>query len=55
MRENTLAAADQITSADVAAEAAEMVKQKIVQQAAAAIMAQANQQPSLALKLLLET
>lgn len=46
------AAVSQITDADVAIEAAGLVRNKILQQAAGAVLAQANQQPALALKLL---
>lgn len=46
------AAADRILSADIAAETAEMVKRRIMQQAATAILAQANSQPKIALELI---
>ena len=49
---NYSAAAAQITDADLADESANLVKYKITQQAAAAILGQANQAPELALKLL---
>jgi flagellin len=52
LRENFSAADSQIRDTDVAAEAAELVKQQILQQAAAAILAQANIQPQFALRLL---
>jgi flagellin-like hook-associated protein FlgL len=51
-RENILAARSQIIDADVAQEAAQLVRNQILQQAAAAVLAQANSQPALALRLL---
>jgi flagellin len=51
-RENFAAAESRIRDADVAAEAAELTRLGILQQAGAAVLAQANQQPSLALSLL---
>ncbi len=51
-RENFAAAESRIRDADVAAEAAELTRLTILQQAGAAVLAQANQQPSLALALL---
>jgi flagellin len=51
-RENFDAAAGRIQDADVAAESADLVRTGILQQAAAAVLAQANQQPALALQLL---
>jgi len=51
-RENFTAAESRIRDADVAAEAAELTRLTILQQAGTAILAQANQQPSLALSLL---
>jgi flagellin len=51
-RENTIAAASRITDADIAVEAAELTRLNILQQAGAAVLAQANQQPSLAVQLL---
>lgn len=45
-------AAGQILDADMAVEAATLAKQRILQQAAASVLAQANQQPALALRLL---
>lgn len=51
-RENFSAAESQIRDVDVAAEAAELTRLSILQQAGAAILAQANQQPTLALQLL---
>ncbi|RME58618.1 MAG: flagellin FliC [Candidatus Dadabacteria bacterium] len=51
-RENFQAAESRIRDADVAAEVAELTRLTILQQAGTAILAQANQQPSLALRLL---
>lgn len=51
-RENFKAAESQIRDLDVAAEAAELTRVNILQQAGAAVLAQANQQPQLALRLL---
>jgi len=51
-RENFAAAESRIRDADVAFEAAELTRYGILQQAGAAVLAQANQQPSLALRLL---
>jgi flagellin len=51
-RENFKAAESQIRDLDVAAEAAELTRLNILQQAGAAILAQANQQPSIAIQLL---
>jgi flagellin len=51
-RENFLAAESRIRDVDVAGEAAELTRLNILQQAGAAVLAQANQQPSLALQLL---
>ena len=51
-RENFLAAESRIRDADVAFEAAELTRLNILQQAGTAILAQANQQPQLALRLL---
>jgi flagellin len=50
--ENYLAARSQITDADIAEENAQLIKNKILQQAGAAVLAQANQAPALALTLL---
>jgi len=50
--ENSLAAESRIRDADVAEDSATLVRLGIVQQAASAVLAQANQQPSLALALL---
>jgi flagellin len=51
-RENFKAAESQIRDLDVASEAAELTRLNILQQSGAAILAQANQQPSIALQLL---
>ena len=51
-RENFQAAESRIRDADVATEAAELTRLNILQQAGTAILAQANQQPQLALQLL---
>jgi flagellin len=51
-KQNFAAAESQIRDVDVAAEAAEMTRLNILQQAGASVLAQANQQPSLALSLL---
>lgn len=51
-RENSSAAASRILDVDVAGEAGELTRQSILQNAAASILAQANQTPALALKLL---
>ena len=51
-RENFKAAESQIRDVDVAEEAAQLTRLNILQQAGAAVLAQANQQPSLALTLL---
>ena len=51
-RENFASAESRIRDVDVAAEAAELTRLGILQQAGAAVLAQANQQPSLALSLL---
>ena len=51
-RENFAAAESRIRDVDVASEAAELTRLGILQQAGAAVLAQANQQPSLALALL---
>jgi flagellin-like hook-associated protein FlgL len=52
LRENYLTAKSQITDVDVASEAANLVKNQILQQSAAAVLAQANQGPTIALALL---
>ena len=52
MRDNYLNARSQIMDADLAFEAAQMIKYQILQQAAAAVLAQASQEPALVLKLL---
>ncbi len=51
-RENFTAAESQIRDVDVAEEAATLTRLNILQQAGAAVLAQANQQPSLALSLI---
>jgi flagellin len=51
-RENFAAAESQIRDADIASEAAELTRLGILQQAGSAILAQANQQPQLALSLI---
>ena len=51
-RENFAAAESRIRDVDVASEAAELTRLNILQQAGASILAQANQQPALALSLL---
>jgi flagellin len=51
-RENFKAAESRIRDVDVASEAAELTRLNILQQASAAVLAQANQQPALALQLL---
>ncbi len=51
-RENFSAAESQIRDIDVAAESADLTRLNILQQAGAAVLAQANQQPSLALSLI---
>ena len=51
-RENFASAESRIRDVDVAGESAELTRLNILQQAGAAVLAQANQQPSLALSLL---
>ena len=51
-RENFASAESRIRDVDVASEAAELTRLNILQQAGAAVLAQANQQPGLALSLL---
>jgi flagellin-like hook-associated protein FlgL len=51
-KENATAAASRISDADIAAESAQMIRTQIIQQSAQAILAQANQAPTLALRLL---
>lgn len=51
-RENRLAAVSRIRDADVASDVANLIRLQVLQQAQAAILAQANQQPGVALKLL---
>ena len=50
--ENMAAASGRIMDADVAEEAANLTRTQILQQAGAAVLGQANQQPALALQLL---
>ncbi len=52
MRENFLGAESSIRDADIAKEAADLARGRILQQAGIAILGQANQQPAFALKLL---
>jgi flagellin-like hook-associated protein FlgL len=52
--ENYASAESRIKDADVSEESAQLVKQRILQQAGAAVLAQADQQPQLALQLLSE-
>jgi len=52
VRENVDAAASRIMDVDVAVESSQLTKTSILQQAGASVLAQANQQPSLALQLL---
>jgi flagellin len=51
-RENFAAAESRIRDADVAADAAELTRLGILQQAASSVLAQANQQPQIALSLI---
>jgi len=51
-RENFASAESQIRDADIASEAANLTRLNILQQAGAAVLAQANQQPALALSLI---
>lgn len=51
-RENFSAAESRIRDADVAQESANLIRTQILQQAAASVLGQANQLPSLALRLL---
>lgn len=51
-RENALSAESRIRDVDVADESSQLVKNKILQQSASAVLAQANQQPALAISLL---
>jgi len=51
-KENFAAAEGQIRNADVAAESANLARATILQQAGVAVLAQANQQPALAIQLL---
>ena len=50
--ESMTTAASQIRDVDVAAEAARLVRSKVIQQAGVAVLGQANQSPALALTLL---
>jgi flagellin len=50
--ENQQAAEARVRNVDVAAESSKLVSNQILQQAAASILSQANQTPSLALSLL---
>lgn len=52
LNESYVTAKSQITDSDVAYETAQLVRNKILQQAGAAVLAQANQAPSIALELL---
>lgn len=52
LRASSIEAASRIMDTDVASDAAILVKQQLLQRAAASILAQANQLPALALKLL---
>lgn len=51
-RESYLSASSQIMDADVAAETAELARQQIIQNAAVAVLSQANNEPTLALLLI---
>lgn len=51
-RENFIAAESRVRDADVAQEVAELVRLQVLQQAGTAVLAQANQQPQIALALL---
>lgn len=51
-KENYAAAEGRIIDADIASEAADLTRQTILQRTAASVLAQANQQPALALQLL---
>jgi flagellin len=51
-RENLEAAASRITDVDIAQESANLVRNQIMQQAALSLLAQANQQPQLMLRLI---
>lgn len=51
-RENYLAAESRITDADMAHESAALVRTQILQKVSSAVLAQANQQPGIALRLL---
>lgn len=51
-RDTSIEAAARIIDADVAAESADLVKTHVLQQVASSVLAQANQLPALALRLL---
>ncbi|NDC36677.1 MAG: hypothetical protein EBZ48_01345 [Proteobacteria bacterium] len=51
-RENTKAAESRILDADIASDSANLTRTQILQQAGAAVLANANLQPQLALRLL---
>jgi flagellin len=51
-RENSASAEGRIRDADIASESANLIRKQISQQAAVNVLAQANQQPALALQLL---
>lgn len=51
-RENYLTASSRIKDADIAAESSTLIREQIKQSAAAAVLAQANLQPDIALSLL---
>lgn len=51
-RENSLAAESRIRDADIATDSSELARLQILQQTATAVLAQANQQPQIALQLL---
>lgn len=53
-RENIMAAAGRILDIDVAEESSSLLRDELLKQAGVAVLAQANQQPSLVLKLLAE-
>ncbi len=55
LSENSLAAASRIRDADIASEAADLVRLQILQQSSTAVLAQANLQPQLVLTLLKST
>lgn len=51
-KENFLSASSRMTDADIAQESASLVKNTILRDATSAVIAQANQQPSIVLSLL---